>query len=222
MKLLATFVLTALVLAVTLRNTSTATPIFDSCTCIADDGSCSASVTCPGGCLAYCPSRACRSQCLGGGGGKPQEPIYSMRVNLQLNKSNGKQIASELGRITAREVVFVPTNADATFSFDVKDAPLWNLLEMLSQDGSVRIGGEDFAQLQMIRRALTTGERMSVCIQNVPVKSLVKNLAELSGLNIRITSGDPKTLVSLSAREVTLDDIVAQVTAQTGVQVSVR
>lgn len=38
----------------------------ETCSCTADDHSCQASISCRGGCIAYCPSGGCRAKCLKG------------------------------------------------------------------------------------------------------------------------------------------------------------
>jgi hypothetical protein len=102
----------------------------------------------------------------------------------------------------------------------VKDAPLWDVLEALSESGKVRIAGRDFMELRAIRLALTTGEKVSVCLDRVTVQQVVDELSVLSGRPIRISGGNAKTPINLSARWLTLKDILARVSAQTGVRVA--
>jgi hypothetical protein len=220
MKLLAATILIFLTLSV--YTAFTAAPR-ESCSCSADDGSCSASVNCTGGCLAFCPSNNCRAMCTSGsrsGGGDYADLL--MRVTLRLKGSNSRAVSAELARVTGQNVVFTPTTPNATFSLDVKDVPLWNVLETLSASGRVQIAGEDFSNLQAVRRALLQGERMSVCIHGTTVKRLVEELEQLTGLEIRVTSGDPKTLVDFTAKGVNFDEIVAQVSERAGVQIAIR
>lgn len=191
---------------------------FDQCSCSAQDGSCSASISCAGGCIAICPSGRCRAKCSDETGFFE----YDMRVTMQQIGSNGKQISSELARITGQPVVFTPFKADDTISLDVKRAKLWDLLEILSASGKIEIGGDDFAKLQSIRNALVTGEKISVCIQNTTIQRVIREFASLSGLRIRTTSGDPKTVVNLSVKDVTLEEILAQLSSQGNVEISMK
>ena len=62
MKILASCCITCLILIATIAVTPKRR---ESCSCTADDGSCSASVSCKGGCIAYCPSNGCRAVCKG-------------------------------------------------------------------------------------------------------------------------------------------------------------
>jgi hypothetical protein len=143
-------------------------------------------------------------------------------ITVNFNRGSSKQVSSELARLTAREVAFVPASPQERVNLDAKGIPLWDVLEALSQSGKVRIGGEDFSSLKAVRQALVSGERMSVCIHNASVKSLVEEFAGMSGLPIRVTSGDATALVTLSLRGVTLEEALTQVTAQTGVQIALK
>lgn len=193
---------------------------FDSCSCTADDGSCSANTSCPGGCIAMCPGNgSCRAVCSKGSGSQFD---LMMQVTMQKTGGNSNQVASELARITGQPVVFAPFKANDIINLDVKRAALWDVLEMLSASGKIEIGGEDFSKLQKIRNALATGEKMSVCIHNVSVRRVVEEFSSLSGLPIRIAAGDPKTMVNLSVKDVTLEEILAQLSSQSGTEISLR
>lgn len=194
----------------------------ESCSCTAADGSCSAGVTCSGGCLAFCPSNNCRAMCSSGGRGSVEYADLLMRVTLRLQGSNSRAVSAELARVTGRNVVFTPATPGDTFSLDVKDAQLWSVLEILSASGKIQIAGEDFSNLQALRRALLQGERMPVCVSGTTVKRLVEELEQLTGLEIRVTSGDPKTVVNLTAGAVNLDELVAQVSERAGVRITIR
>lgn len=211
MKLLAAVLLIAL-LILTVSGSGT----FESCSCGADDGSCSANVSCGGGCFALCPSDGCRAGCSGAG------MDLMMQVSIQQTASNSTQLSSELARVTGQPIVFTPFNGDGAISFDVKRAVLWDVLDAMSQSGKVEIGGEDFSKLKRIRSALVTGEKMAFCVHNVSVQRIVSELTSLSGLPIRATSGDPKNVVNLSVKNVSLEEFLAQMGTQSGVEISLR
>jgi hypothetical protein len=145
-----------------------------------------------------------------------------MPITTHFNRGSSRQVASELARITAREVAFVPINPQETFNLDAKNIPLWDVLETLSQSGKVRIGGEDFSGLQAVRKSLLSGERMSVCIHHASIQSIVEEFAGISGLPIRVTSGDATTMVTLTVKGVTLEEALAQVSSQAGVQIALK
>jgi len=202
------------------------TPAFNDCSCKAPDGSCSAGVSCPGGCIADCPNGGgCYAICKKGTSGGDDEaigPILMMSVNLELRGGTNRQLTSEIARITGREFVFVPDNPNDPVNLDVKDLPLWDVLEVLSRRGKVRIGGHDFATLQIVRKALVNGERTAVCINNVSVRGVVEEFAGMSGLPIRVTSGDAEAVVTLSVKGVTLEELLAQVSSKTGVGITLQ
>lgn len=215
MKLLAAVILTALLL-----NTAPATT-FESCSCTAKDNSCSAGVTCRGGCLAICPSGGCRASCINKD--SFEGSFDEMRpVTMQLTGSDAKQVAAVLARISGKEVVFTPFKPDETISLDIKNAPLWNVLEMLSASGRMHIAGEDFSKLLSIRKALVSGEKLAVCIHDASVQRVVDEFRFLSGLPIHVTSGDAKTRVTFSAQEVSLEELMVQLSNQTGVQIDLK
>jgi hypothetical protein len=212
MRNLVVIALTALLLSIPVR-----TGLAETCSCTASDGSCSASITCPGGCIAVCPDGGrCHAGCSGKGG---IMPVLIERVSLRMRDSSSKQLSEELGRITGQEIVLSPYNPKETQTFDFKDALLWDVLEALSEHGKVEIGGEDFGKLLRIRQAFLSGEKMSICIRRTSVRNIVEHLASLSGSSLYTTSGNVDTLVTLSLKDVTLEDIVAKVAEQTSVQI---
>jgi hypothetical protein len=221
MKTLAASILTCLTLSVITVFAFTAARR-ESCSCTADDRSCSASVSCAGACVSFCPSNGCRAMCTKAGSGGGEYADLMMRISLRLNGSDGRSVSAELARISGRDVVFVPATPDATFSLDVKDVPLWDVLERLSAGGRLQIGGDDFSNLQTVRKALLGGERMSVCVRGATVRRLVYELEYLTGLDMRVTSGDQRAAVDYTATGVTLDEIVAQVSERAGVRIAVR
>jgi hypothetical protein len=215
MKLMAANLLTYLLLIST-----AAAPAFDSCSCTAKDGSCSASIACPGGCIATCPGgNSCRAVCSGGGS---FDMDYMMPVSMQQTDSNSSRVAAELARITGQPVVFTPSNPDEVINLDVKRATLWDVLEVLSASGKIEIGGDDFSKLQRIRKALVSGEKMSICVHNASVQRVVAEFASLSGLRIRVTSGDPRTMVTLSVTDASLQEFLTQLSSQAEVEISMK
>lgn len=210
MKKMAAIALTAMLLSIPLPRV-----FAEDCSCSASDGSCSASVSCPGGCIAFCPSGGCRARCLS----NYYETDLRQQVTLQMRDSSSKRLSAALARITGKEIVVSPNKPDETYTFDFKKAKLWDVLEVLSERGRVQIEGEDFGKLLRIRKAFLTGEKMSVCIRQAPVRYIVDQLATLSGFSIYTASGDPDALVTLSLKDVTLKEIAAEISQQTGVQI---
>ena len=193
---------------------------FQSCSCTAEDGSCSMSGYCPHGCLAYCPSGNCRIACVGGGYEDTRD--MSAPITLQLKSADSHRVAAELGRLTGAPVTFNPRQPDESFNLDVKDKPLWDVLEELSTGGKIQIAKEDFAHLRGVRQSFLSGERMSVCFHNVTAKRLAADLSFLSGRDVYVASGNPKAVVDYTGKAVTFEDIVAQASLSAGAQLAVR
>lgn len=219
MKLLAASILIILTLSASL-----AFPVpSETCNCIADDESCSASVTCRlGGCIAWCPSDGCVAQCLDSGDGVGRAESMLRSVTLRLRGSNGKEVSSELARLTGEDIAFSPSAASSTVDLDVENLPTWNVLEILSQSGRIQISGVDISNIKKVRRTLLYGEPMSVCARGMTVKRFVNELRFMTGLDLQITSGDPKAIVNYTAKGVRLNDIVTQVSERTGAQINFR
>jgi hypothetical protein len=209
MKRLSTLVLAGLLLSIPVYRA-----LAEDCSCSALDGSCSAGATCPAGCIAYCPSGGCVAKCTG-----HRVTVYTDQVTLQMRNSSSRQLSAELAHVTGKEVVISPNKPDETYTLDFKNAPLWDVLEVLSGRAKVEIEGEDFGKLLRIRKAFLTSEKMNVCIRRASVRYIVDQLASLSDLPIHLTSGDINALVTLSLKDVTLKEIVAKISEQTGVQI---
>lgn len=211
----ALFAVTAAIVLVVAFTRSTSSAVRNDCSCSARDGSCSASGSCSGGgCTASCPSDGCNVHCSG---------FYSMlqtEMTLQMQGATNKRLVAEVARVSGKEVAFSSKRPDVPFNLDVKGAPLWDVLEILSDNGTLLIGGEDFEKLRLTRRALLSGEKISMCVQNTPVSTFVTDLAGLTGLPIHITGGNARATVNVKLRDVTLQDIIAQVSEQTGAKIT--
>ncbi len=193
---------------------------FKSCWCSADDGSCAVSGFCPNGCLAYCPSGNCRITCVGG---VYEETLdMSVPITLNLKRASSQKVAAELGRLTGTQVTFNPRLSRETFDLNIKDKPLWDVLDELSSNGKIQIAKEDFGHLRSLRQSLLSGERMTVNFHDVTAKRLATDLSFLSGRDVYVASGDPKTMINYTGNAVTFEEIVAQVSQDAGVEIAIR
>lgn len=192
---------------------------FQSCSCSADDGSCSMSGDCPQGCLAYCPSNNCRIVCVGNYAGFQE---MSAPITLHLKDVNSRSVAAELAKQIHAAVIFNPRQPGTTFSIDVTDEPLWNVLDTLSAGANIQIGMEDFGHLRSMRQSLVGGERIAVCFHNVTAERLAADLSFLSGREVHVASGDPGAVVDYTGKRVTFEEIVAQASEAAGVEIAIR
>ena len=231
MKLLAASILILLALSASLAFTavpaslaspaSTALPN-ETCSCEADDETCSASVSCRGGCIAWCPTDGCVAQCLDNGDGSTRVGFMSRSVTLRLKGSKGREVSAELARVTGEDVAFTPWTTGATVDLDLENVPAWSALEVLSQSGRIQISGVEFSNIKKVRRTLLSGGPISLCAHGMTARRFANELRFMTGLDIQIMSGDPKSVVNYNGRGVTLNDIVAQVSERTQVQLAVR
>lgn len=181
------------------------------CSCVAPDGSCSASILCPRGCIQHCASHGdCYAECSG------FYEIFGMKTTLELQNATYPQLVDALARISGKAIEFSPANADgAGFNTGWKRATLWDVLDMLSDRGTVQIAGKDFEKLKRLRKVLLSGNKISLCVRNTPVNTFVSDMASLTGLPLRITTGRAMAVVNLKLHHVTLDDILVKVAEQT-------
>jgi hypothetical protein len=142
-----------------------------------------------------------------------------VRVTLQIKKGDSKEVSSVLTTQTGKEIQFVPRKVDDRFNLDLKDSPLFNALDSLSKRGRITINGTDFGKFQKLRTLMLRGGKVSIDFKNVPAKDAVDKLSFLSGLSFSVTSGNAGATVSISAQDVTLNEIVTRIMAQTGVKI---
>jgi len=195
------------------RAASSAAAIED-CTCSARDNSCSASITCRGGCVTWCDVDGdCFAECSG------FLQTFSMETTLQMRDATYPQLITELARISGKDLLFDPLKPDVTFNAEYKRALLWDVLDMLSERGKLQIARQDFERLKKLRRVLLSGTKISLCVHNTPVNTFVNDLASVTGLSLRVVDGDPLAIVNVKLQDVSLSDIVVRVSGQTGARI---
>ena len=70
-----------------------------------------------------------------------------------------------------------------------------------------------------LRKILLSGTKISFGVKNTPVRTFVADLAGLTGLRLRITTGSPMATANVELREATLNDILLKVSEQTGTKI---
>lgn len=208
-----TFVL-ILVLGTALTRSVSPARTIETCSCSAPDGSCDASITCQRGCIQHCANNGdCYVQCSG------FYEILGTETTLQMQNGKYPQLIAELARISGKDLAFWPTKPDTVFNADYKRAVLWDILEMLSDRGTVQIAGRDFEKLKKLRRTLLSGERITLCVRGTPVNTFVNDMASLTGLPFRVAAGTPMANVNVKLQNVTLTEILIKVSEQTGTKI---
>lgn len=142
-----------------------------------------------------------------------------METTVQMQNGTYPQLVAQLARISGKDVAFSPTRPDVLVNADYKRAALWDVLDLLSDRGTVQIAGKDFEKLKRLRKALLSGMKISLCVGKTPVSTFVNDMASLTGLSLRIASGKPMAVVNIKLQEVSLDEILAKVSEQTGTKI---
>ena len=187
----------------------------EDCDCVAPDGSCSASISCRGGCTRFCGNNGnCYAECSGFYG------FLGAETNLEIQNGTYPELVTRLAHLSGQQLVFSPTRTDIVFNAGFKKTPFWNALELLSDQGTVQIAGQDFERLKRLRRILLSGERITLCVKNTPVNTFVNDIAGLTGLPLRITGGNPMSTINLKLQDATLDEMLAKVSEQTGAKIT--
>ena len=217
-KLCAAFLTSAFALFLAFAFTPSAYPARarENCSCHAPDNSCSASITCRGGCHAICdPNGDCVAYCSGYYG------FLGTEFSLQMENGTYPQLVTELARVSGQDFAFSPSKPGAVFNLDAKRTVMWDFLVTLSNRGTVRIGGMDFEKFKKLRSNLRSGKKVSLCVRQTNVSTFVSDTASLTGLRLRVTGGSPMATVDVQLQDVTLDEILAAVSEQTGTTIAV-
>src|SRR5258707_5962635 len=125
-KLSAVLLGSILILFLGFAPSHSASPLtFDDCSCTAPDGSCSASVTCKGGCTKFCGNNDnCSASCSG------SFEYLGMEVTLEMQNANYPQLVNEMARLSAKDLSFSPAKPDMVFNVGFKRAVLWDAFKL--------------------------------------------------------------------------------------------
>lgn len=214
MKLCSVVLTSAIILVFAVGLSSSPAAAFDDCNCEAPDGSCSASISCAGGCIRFCgPSGNCYAECSGA------YEFLGMETTLEVQNGTYPELVTKLAHLAGKQLVFSPTKPYVVFNMGFKRSPFWNALDLLSDQGTVQINGQDFEKLKRLRRILLSNERITLCVKNTRVSTFVSDMGGLTGLPLRVSSGSPTSIVNIKLPEATLDEMLAKVSEQTGTKI---
>jgi hypothetical protein len=177
------------------------------CSCTAPDGSCSASVSCPGGCDAiFAEGGYCSAECVNEGGGPKPPPrpgpgslseAPEGKIRLSAARIPGSRLAQLLSETTRGRLAFLPTLPDQLISVELKDVPLDQLPEILSRVGSTAVRTEGATSPQ----APEAESRISTQVESVRTGDVARLLAEASGGRVAFRPSDPDKRISLELRD---------------------
>jgi len=118
-------------------------------------------------------------------------------------------------------IEFVPfeRNRQKRYTLQINKDDVWNTLDFLFKEGTLKVSGMDFGVFEKMRRDMLSGKKISVNFKSISVREALANLAFLSGRRFHVTSGDPNQLVSISVKDFTLDEVVSDIVTRTRVAI---
>lgn len=193
----------------------------ESCSCTADDGSCSASTACVGGCIAVCPGKgSCFAICTKG---KSGGEANLSRANLPTTGGrNGREAAAILARRDGGKAVLNQTPPWGTHNSFAQNKSARDADGALTSVDIPQYSTGDAANVQSARRALINGERVAVCFKRISAGGLADELSLITGLSISVEAKDADTPINYSGKRVTFKEMLEQVSKLSGVQFSIR
>ena len=218
------------VVAVLLALVFSPAPAFaHSCSCNAPDGSCSASVSCPGGCYAICGTGgACGSGCSGGGGsgwnpesqgltrppkgGPPKDPAT---ITLSARDMTSTDLATVLGTHLNTAVTFVPANPAETYSVDINNMPAEEFLTALAEFGAISTADGTPKKNEELSSA-----KVTLQVRDSTAGEVVAMLNQLMGRSgSKLKAGNPDEELSLDVQQMNLGTLVEGLAATTSIRV---
>lgn len=183
----------------------------ENCQCTASDNSCSVSMTCEGGCQAYCnPQGDCVAFCSG------RQGYLGGVITANLVNGTYPQLVDELSRVSGQKISYIPRKPNILINIDSKNGALWDMLSHLSDRGELQVAGQDFSKIRKLRRDLLSGGKVNFCVRETPIEMLVSDLANLTGLRLRVAAGSTAATVTGQFRDVSLSEILDAASEQTG------
>jgi hypothetical protein len=155
----------------------------------------------------------CYAECSGG------YMYLAAETTLEVEDARYPDLVNELAKRSGKRVAFTPTVPNMIFNAGFKRSSFWNVLELLSDQGTVQIDGQDFERLRRLRRALLSGERVTLCVKNTPVNVFVNDMIGLTGLALRVDRGSPNSIINVRLPHSTLDEMLLKVSEQTGTKI---
>jgi hypothetical protein len=157
--------------------------------------------------------------------------MFEQRLTLTFQKKTGEQMASVLSKETGMTIQFdlypdpktgKPRTHKPLYDFKLTNSDIWPALVFLDKRGTVKINGVEFRTFQNIQSEMKSGRKFSVRFQGKPARDVVSELASWSQLNLVIKSGDPASLVFVELNQMTLNDILKEISKTARVEIEVR
>jgi hypothetical protein len=199
----------------------------EDCSCSAPDGSCTASISCTGGCIAICGSGGnCSSSCSGEGSRPKQEnqglrtapvPLRATpaapgeeapRASLEAIDVGAQEVSTMLSNLAGRQITFVPNLIGERLSITAKNVPVDEIIAAVTRYGAV---GHQPGRVEGVDVALD--ELVSLQAKNVTADALAGMVEALSGGRAVFAPADPDTRISMEVKSVRLGDLLSHLIA---------
>jgi len=194
-----------------------------SCSCTAPDGSCSASITCSGGCIATCGtggncSAKCSSASGGGTNGGRQQPaplegdptagaMQGRLVNLDIQSANSRDISELLSAQLGLSVGFVNAGPEDMLTVHAVDFPVDELIAWLRRFGSVAVSDKPIAA-PGAGLGVPSDQRVTLQASDASAQTLVELLGEILGSEVRFTPRDPQLRISVDVKDASVGEVL--------------
>jgi len=205
------------------------------CDCVAPDGSCHASVSCPQGCFAICGNQGnCSSGCQTVGPGGPQEPRQEMPsplrsptaspgratanlVTFNATDLTGDDLAGLLEDALGSDVRFLPTNPLETYSLDVIEFPPDQLARAMAEFGVVAVAGSP--KSGPLEGSGAQDALVTIRLEDTTMGVVVGLLDQLAGTSQSIQAVDPAAPFNLKIQSMPLDELLAAMKKMGAIQI---
>lgn len=194
-----------------------------SCSCTAPDGSCSASITCSGGCIAVCGTGGnCSAECSasGGGGTKGQRqlpapldddptagPDQGQLVNLDIQSATSLDISEVLSAQLDRPVAFVNAEPEDVLTLHAVDFPVDELIDWLRRFGSVAVSDKPVAAPGS-GLGVPSDHRVTLQASDASPQTLVELLGEILSSEVRFVPRDPELRISVDVKDASVGEVL--------------
>lgn len=181
-----------------------------SCSCVASDGTCDASVTCPDGCYAVCGSGGnCGSGCSAGGGGSEHLTSGAAEtpelVTLHANEVSADDLSFMLSNHLGQRVRFVANKANEVFSISVDGMPVGEWIQVLSRYGAVTKFEKESSGIG----ADLPSANITVKLENADanaINSLLQNMFPAHDIQFKANKG--QTSIALDVQDIPLEQFL--------------
>ena len=204
------------VLFLSIHTQSAYSQVTCSCENAGDKVCAKGAITCPDGCIAICSrNNACYFSC--------STDMLHKRVTIKVVQQDGVQMATVLSKETGKNIQFVPDrkNVGKLYDYELTNSDIWPALEFLDRRGTVTINRVDFRTFRKIQSGMKSGRKFSVRFRGEPAHVVVSRLTFMSQLNLEIKSGDPATRVFIEANQMSLRDILKEISNTARVEIDI-